>query len=202
MSRKIKFLALIISLSVSLCLMSNTYSRYVSETEGNVDLMFANWQILVNNEDITNGTGSNITFTPTIEENANVKDGVVAPSSSGYFDIDIDPTNVDVSFEYNIELSITNQNIPDLMITRYAILDESYVEGDNITTTDLVDNKITNSMIHDKTIENFSFKPYKVRVYFEWYEGIDEAMNDEADTAVDKSQTFELNAAINFKQKI
>ena len=34
--------------------MSNTYSRYVTGTTSNIDLSLAKWQILVNNQDITN----------------------------------------------------------------------------------------------------------------------------------------------------
>ena len=46
--------------------MSNTYSRYVANTTGNLDMLFANWQILVNENDILDETSSSIQITPVI----------------------------------------------------------------------------------------------------------------------------------------
>ena len=98
MNFRIKVLVALIPFCLFLCFMSNTYSRYVADTTGNLKMSFAQWQILVNNEDITSGSNSSVTLTPIINENKNVKSNKIAPSSSGYFDISIDPSNVDVSF--------------------------------------------------------------------------------------------------------
>lgn len=106
MMKKIKVILLLISLSVCLGLMSGTYSRYVASTKSDINASFSKWQIFVQNFDITNNETSNITLEPIIEENQHVASGTVAPSSKGYFDIDIDPTNVDVSFSYNINLEL------------------------------------------------------------------------------------------------
>jgi len=189
--------------------MSSTYSRYVAGTTGNIDILFAKWQILINTQDITNQNNSNISITPTIEQNENIRENTVAPTSKGYFDIDIDPTNVDVSFTYSIELEINNEEIPDLMITKYAILPNDYEEGDTIEYTTLQTNTITNNLLYDNETENFNFEPFTIRIYFEWYEGEEEQMNDEADTAIGSTPTeeneelsFTINANISFEQII
>ena len=204
MGKKFKLLLVIMALSLTLCLMSNTYSRYVAGTTGNVEASFAKWQILVNNNDITSNASSNIVLTPTIEENINVKANTIAPSSTGYFDIQIDPTNVEVSFDYSISLNIENENMPDLMITKYSIIDSSYQEGDEIQLNNLTDNLIAGSLIFDNTVDNYEFQPFTIRVHFEWYEGSDEQMNDEADTAVGTgdNNTFKIKAGISFNQKL
>ena len=44
MLKKIKVLILIASLAITLSLMSNTYSRYVASSNGNVEIEFAKWQ--------------------------------------------------------------------------------------------------------------------------------------------------------------
>lgn len=106
MTRKIKVILLLISLSSCLELMSGTYSRYVANAKSDINASFSKWQILVQNTDITNNSDSNIVLNPVIEDNEHVASGTIAPSSKGYFDIDIDPTNVDVSFSYNINLQI------------------------------------------------------------------------------------------------
>lgn len=205
MSRKIKVLLAFISLSFTLCMMSNTYSRYVADTTGNLEVLLAKWQILVNESDINNNASTAITLTPVIEQNQYVADDKIAPTSKGYFDIDIDPTNVEVSFDYEISLTLDNTNIPDLMITKYSIIDSTYLEGDELQINSLEDNKINGSLNYDKSIDNYKFEPFTIRIYFEWYEGNDETMNDEQDTIVSSqpsSTSFKMTANMNFTQKI
>ena len=207
MERKIKFLLLLISTAFTLGLMSNTYSRYVASTTGDVELVFAKWQILVNNDDITSGNTSTINITPVIEESKNITSDKIAPSSKGYFDINIDPQNVGVSFDYSIDLEVLNENMPDLLITKYAILDNDYTEEDEITTIDLENNQISNSLEIDKSVENYTFEPFTIRVFFEWYEGENEQMDDAQDTLVaqqaqENNENLKIQATITFNQKI
>ena len=205
MLKKFKVLIVIASLAITLSLMSNTYSRYVASSEGNVEIEFAKWQLLVNTIDITSSSTSNISFEPVIEANTNVAQNKVAPSSSGYFDIEIDPTNTDVSFTYTIDLNIANENVPDLMITKYAILPENYIDGNKLDFSNLVDGKISNVMKYGTD----SFKKTTLRIYFQWFEGqsetLTETMNDAADTnigytAVTEDTKFAIDANISFEQ--
>lgn len=205
MIKKIKILLVILSLAITLSLMSNTFSRYVSKATGNIDMAFSKWQILVNNVDITSNTSSSIDLTPVVEENNNVATNTVAPGSKGYVDIDIDPTNVDVSFNYSINLEVKNEEVKDLMITNYAILDQNYIEGDQIETIPLEDNTINETLLYDNTIDNFKFEPFTVRIYFEWYEGENEQLDDTQDTeigtkAANENTPLEITASINFEQ--
>lgn len=214
MSFRIKILLVFIPLSFLLCFMSNTYSRYVADTTGDLKMSFAQWQILVNKEDITNNTSSSIVLTPIIEQNDYVKSNKIAPSSTGYFDISIDPSNVDVSFNYNISLKVLNENIPDLMITKYAILDSDFNEEKDTITYQAIENNLISGSLDVKDlavatsgdeITTSSFKSFTIRIYFEWYEGNDEKMKDEDDTliALDaENNELEIEAKINFEQKL
>ena len=208
MGKRFRILILIISLSLSLSLMSNTYSRYVASTTGDLEVVFAKWQILVNETDITNNNSSQISLIPIIEENENIKSNTIAPSSKGYFDIIIDPSNVDVSFNYNITLDYENEDLPDLVITKYAILDNSYSEGDQIEKISLTGNSIEGTLNYDNSIDNFEFEPFTIRVYFEWYEGENENMNDSADTEIgiraanDDVDDISISTSISFSQVI
>ncbi len=205
MNTKMKFLVVLMSLSITLCLMSNTYSRYVADTTGNVEVSFSKWQILVNENDITSGNTSTINLTPVIEENANVANNKLAPSTKGYFDIDIDPSNVELSFNYDITLSVLNENIPDIMITRYAILDSDYEEGDELTLNAITNNRIQGSLNYNKNVDNFAFEPLTIRIYFEWYEGNNESMDDEDDTLVGidaDNNTLQMQVNMTFEQKL
>jgi len=203
--KKVRFILVLISFSVCLGLMSSTYSRYVADATSNIEVLFAKWQILVNSNDITSNSSSTITFVPVIEENNYVQSNTVAPSSKGYFDIVVDPSNVGVSFKYTINLAVTNENMPDLMITKYSIIPSTYIEGDPLEVTNLTDNTITNTLNFDKNITLFKFEPFTIRVYFEWYEGTSEAMTDDEDTAVGLSAAtdntkFKMTANITFEQ--
>ena len=194
MLKKFRVLLVIASLVVTFCVMSNTYSRYVASSEGNVAMEFARWQLLVNKADITNNTTSNFDLKPIILENVNVANNKVAPSSEGYFDIEINPKNVDVSFEYTIDLSMTD-TVDDLMITRYAFLPENYVEEDNLeyvylngvntSITETIEYGNEDSMKEEKIVNEDGeeitvkyFKPIKIRVFFEWIEGTVEYTNE------------------------
>lgn len=205
MIKKVKILLVILSLAITLNLMSNTFSRYVSKATGNIDMAFSKWQILVNNVDITSNTSSSIDLTPVLEENSNIATNTIAPSSKGYVDIDIDPTNVDVSFNYSINLEVKNEEVKDLMITNYAILDNNYIEGDQIETIPLEENSINETLLYDNSIDNFKFEPFTVRIYFEWYEGENEQLDDTKDTeigtkAANENTPLEITASINFEQ--
>lgn len=207
MLKKFKIIIVLASLSITLCLMSNTYSRYVASSNNNVEAAFAKWQILVNTNDITNGSNSEMTFEPTIEASEHVAANKIAPTSTGYFDIDIDPSNVEVSFNYTINLSIQNENIPDLTITKYAIIPTEYVEGDALEFLSLTNNKITNTLNYDNSINSFKFNRFTVRVYFEWLDNEAQTMDDEADTAIGNSAATEntkfiISANIDFEQVI
>ena len=207
MTKRIKIILILLILSVTLSFMSHTYSRYVVDTTSNIEVSFAKWQVLVNETDITDGTTTNLEITPVVEESSNVKANTIAPSSKGYFDIAINPTNIEMSFDYKVTLKLLNENMPDILISKYAVLSDTYKEGDTVTTTDITNNEITGTLTYDNETENFAFKPFTIRVYFEWFEGTNELMNDEADTTIGKDAAInntklQIEAALSFSQKL
>lgn len=196
---KLKLLIVCFMLIILVSLMSNTFSKYVSSADGDLNVSFAKWQILVNNLDISEAANSEILFVPVIDSNNEVEENSVAPSSSGYFDIAIDPSNVALSFNYNISFSIENDDIPDLMISEYAILP---VDDSPIEKISLDNNIIEKDMIYDP--EN-PFKPFTIRLFFKWYEGENELMDDLADTEIGtvaaiNDTKLKMKANISFKQ--
>ena len=203
MKTRIKLLLVLISLSITLSIMSNTYSKYAANTTGNFEVSFSKWQILVNETDITSKNTSEITLIPVIEQNQYIAKNKVAPSSKGYFDIDIDPSNVQLSFNYKITLNMVNENIPDLMITKYSILDETHEEQDDTELKNVEDNAIQGTLMYNNEIDDYQFKPFTIRIYFEWYEGDTEKMNDEQDTEIGSKadeNPLKMNVDMSFEQ--
>lgn len=192
MKSKFKVLIVIITLAFSLSIMSNTYSRYVADATGDVELTFAKWQILINNNDITNEETRTIAVTPTILANENVAANKLAPSSIGYYDIEIDPTNVETSFNYQVTISDI-EDMPDLLITKYQII---------------IDGVTTEYEIEDNTIEgtlNYGdedFDVFTLRIFFEWYDEEGNTMSDEDDTTLSEQETISIETNITFEQKI
>ena len=90
------------------------------------------------------------------------------------------------------------------MVTKYAVIDSTYDEKKGPTYLEIKDNKISNDIIH-KVSED---KKFTIRVYFEWYEGANELMNDDADTVIGNKAAnneeirFNINANVSFKQII
>lgn len=195
---KLKVLIVFAVLAFTLSIVSNTYSRYVAAAEESIDLALANWQILLNDEDITSSSSSVGSITPVILENENVANNKLAPSSVGYFDIDIDASSVELSFNYNIKIN-KNEVLDDLLITKYKLIEE----GSNPEETDyinVVNNEINGTF--DYSDENTN-KSFKVRVFFEWFDGNDEESNDESDTEIiSNNNSLTLDATIKFTQKI
>ncbi len=206
--RKIKIVILLFLFTAALGLMSNTYSRYVASAKSDINVSFSKWQILLNNEDITQNKDSSVEIKPILEDNENVAQNKIAPSSKGYFDIDIDPSNVDLSFKYTVDLYINNEFAPDIVITKYSIIPSSLEEGSDIEIISLIDNSIENTLLYNSNdVNEFAHEPFTIRIYFQWYEGENEIMSDKDDTeigllAASEDLTLEMTANISFEQII
>lgn len=211
MKTRIKIMLVFMSLALTVSLMSNTYSRYVADTTGSLEVQFAKWKILVNETDITSGNVSSIELTPVVDENENVAQNKLAPSSKGYFDIEIDPTDVEVSFDYEISLEVLNENIPDLLVTKYSLIKgDTDLDKDTIEMNDIVDNVISGTFRYKNVAsgsdEVFAFEPFTIRVYFEWVDNEEvSTMSDEADTQIGvnaENYTLQIKANIKFEQNV
>lgn len=190
MKKRIKILIAFVALAFSLSIISTTYSRYVADANGDVALTFAKWQILVNDEDITSGNVESIDITPTIVENENVASGKLAPSSLGYYDIEIDVSNVETSFDMHITLD--NEDMADLRITSYSIDDGEEIE--------IEDGQIDESFDYDEDLETIN-----IRIYFEWYDvdDGDSEMDNEDDTEfVSNNEEITITTNLSFEQRI
>lgn len=120
--RKILYIIASLSLICSILTIKETYSKYITSAEGNANLSIASWKIKINDQNILSNTSITNTINPIFEGNENVTDGYIAPKSKGYFDIIIDTTNVDVSYEYIVNTRVSEKSsVKDLIVTGYSI---------------------------------------------------------------------------------
>ena len=190
--RKIKLFIAIICLILCLFEVKQTYAKYTESKEGQTEFAVAMWRILLNGTDISSNAQLSSLINPVYENNSNIASGVIAPSSEGYFDIEINAVNTQVSFQYNISVtSADNTNVEDLVVYAYRI-------GTNgaITNVNNGINSLTGTVAH-----NAQNKVIDLRIYFKWIEGTGESMNNVADTAASLGGgTGKLNVSASFTQ--
>ena len=127
LNRKITFLLALLALFYCVSLIQSTYAKYLSTADADTNITIARWNILVNNQDISQNSNFSEVLEPTFTGNENIKDGVIAPTATGYFDITLDGSTTDVSFSYDISFSEADDNtVTDLKITKYEINGHSY----------------------------------------------------------------------------
>ena len=191
-NRKIKLLIAFISLVLLLDLVQDTYAKYVSSAEASSEFTIARWSFLVNNQDVLSNNDFSNTIVPTFDSNANIQNGVIAPTSTGYFDIEVNSTNVGVAFDEVITLSQANTNtVSDIVFTGYKKNDGQVIAFTNNNTT------ITN--IHPL---NETTKVNTYRVYIMWNDNSQtETMNNAADTAASQNGVAAIDVNIQFIQR-
>ena len=184
-SSKKKLLVFLLLFLICLFLFQEAYAKYRKFATVNVNNTVANWNIKINNEDIRNKTTLTNNITPTINSNANVNANVLAPGSSGYFDVTIDATNADVSFTYEITIdSLNASTIEDLDINSYAVND--------FTNIQTISNGVVSGTITHNTPSTV------VRVFFSWIDDGTDTMTNQDDTAAATSGTANADILVSF----
>ena len=191
--KKIKLLIAFIALFICIFQIKETYAKYIESKNGDAEFTVAGWKIKINNSDITDGASLSSLINPVYESNSNIKDGVIAPGSQGYFDINIDATNTEVSFNYEITITPSQESdVTDLTIYAYKIDDGAIINTNNNSNT--ITNRI-NNIDQNKTLT--------IRLFFKWLDGEGEQMNNAADTAASVGEgTGKINVNAKFTQVI
>ncbi len=188
-NKKIVFLIFCISILLCFLTIQETYAKYSTSNSTTTNMSIARWRILVNNFDIRNNLSTSSVIEPVFNGNSNISDGYIAPTATGYFDVLIDATETDVSFNYSISLGQNSNNeVTDLVITGYAIDNGAQQTYNNTAITGTINNTDVN-----KTIQ--------IRVFVTWNDGVGAAMNNAADTdTTGEDATAKLDVNLNFIQ--
>lgn len=194
MKNRKKIFLLIVLILICLLIYSiiQIYARYLSTANSSSSFTVANWNILVNNTSIKNNTDISNVITPIFTGNENIANGIIAPTAEGYFDLNLDFSEVDVSFEYNINTSAnSNSSVQDLVATGYSIDD-----GEKITF------ETFNESISDTILLKDDIKSRKIRIYILWNDDEStQTMDNSADTLSTSSENPPLfDVSLSFKQ--
>lgn len=196
MSNKKKLVLVLglISLLVTLNMIDTTYGKYLSKTASTTKMNVARWDIKVNNEHIKNSQDLEAEITPEYLENEYVAANTIAPGSVGYFDIEIDPSDTDVSFDYQIMIAKATQNpITDLKLLKY------YINDENNMVENVSSNTITSSILQtNKQI-------HRIRIYVIWEDSTNnETLDNDQDSDIGHNAedvSGDINISMRFTQK-
>ena len=190
-NRKFRLLLACISLLILVDLVQETYAKYVSSADATSNLTIARWAFTVNNQDVIANNNFSNTIVPTFDTNTNIDSNVIAPTSTGYFDVTIDSSNVGVSFDEIITLSKPNTNtVTDLMFTGYKKNNGEIINFSGNTTT-----VSTTHLLGEQTTTN------TYRFFIAWVDGNGESMDNADDTEAAQDGVAAVNVNIQFIQK-
>lgn len=191
MKKKIKILIIILILILMFLILKSTYSKYTNKTEANLDAIIGQWNIKINDKDITKPnenpeekeikfTIDNTNFIWDWEKHPNVMEGKVAPGMEGLFYIKIDPTGTDTSLKYEFILDASKIKDTPLIIKEVAL--ENGKTFDSITKDekDIYTGIRTKKLLEEIQNEDENVRCDRIVVKLKWEE------NDEKDAELAK----------------
>ena len=124
----VKTMMLIIILSLLFIIIRTTYSKYVSSQDNQSTISISKWHISINDQNIIENSDFTETLQVEFDSNANIAQNIIAPTSTGHFDIELDSTGTERSFEYVIKFVDEDSELPDFKIVSYTLNNDSEIE--------------------------------------------------------------------------
>ena len=169
--KKLAILLSCISLLICIGFIMQAYAKYTSSISGSSDIQIARWDIVVNTVTVKSESSLTGYITPVFLGNEYIANDVIAPTAEGYFELTLDFSQVDVSFDYSISFAPNvESSVVDLVATKYVI---NGVEG-QFDSEQVIKEHV--SYLDDRSV------PTKVTIYFIWDDAPGTMMNNAEDT--------------------
>ena len=141
---------------ITFSVIQTTYAKYVTNLDANANIAISYWNILVNNQDISENPDISAVMTAVLPGSEYAKPDVLVPGSLGYFDLNIDLSQVTVTFTLTVTTSI---NEASFLTTDFLVVGYSFDNGNTIQ--DLID---TNTFSCDvgADVDNTTIRVYTV----------------------------------------
>lgn len=191
MKKKFLFIIACIWLIICFFIIKYTYAKYLSTIDSNANIRIDQWKLVLNNQDITSNSDFSQNLNLIFPGSQYYIEDCIVPGSIGYFDLNIDSSNVSLPFRYTVTLGVDDDNeIDDVKIIGYSY--PGIIE--NITYINNSSNQIVSTCNKDVTST-------VVRVYISWNDDNTATLNDAQDTAIALSSgTAVINANVLFEQ--
>ena len=121
---------------MSTSLVGATMARYVTEVTGSATAKVAAWSFKANNSGQDNKFAEiDLASTRTSYDGTDIKSGVIAPGTSGSFEIEIDGTGSEVGLDYSVSIAAADKKITLPSDLTFKVDGAAYTLGNNITGT-------------------------------------------------------------------
>ena len=173
---------------ITFSVIQTTYAKYVTNLDANANISISYWNILVNNQNIVENSDISATMNAVFPGNEFMKNDVIVPGAVGYFDLNIDSSNVAVPFSTTVTTSINEAS---------ALTTDFVVAGYSINNGEIIELVDTNSFSCDISLDTDSTI---IRIYIIW---LDDGLDSVEDTALGiAGGTAILDVSLNFEQII
>lgn len=174
---------------ITFTVIQTTYAKYVTNLNANANIAISYWNILVNDQNISDNPDISAVMTAVLPGSEYSKSDVLVPGSTGYFDLNINSSEVTVPFTLTVTTSINEASSlkTDFIVTGYSL--------DNGTTiNDLIDTN-TFSIDVGSDVDTTS-----IRIYTSWD---DDGLDSTEDTLLGiQGGTAILDVNLHFEQII
>lgn len=100
-----RIILLILVLIFAFLVIRSTYSKYLTQTDDNASLHIANWNIKLNDKDISESKNFTADVPIVLDENEYIENGLIAPTSSGNFSLKLESTGTELPFKYTLDVA-------------------------------------------------------------------------------------------------
>ncbi len=184
---------------ITFMVIQTTYAKYVTILPAEANVSISSWNLILNNQNITNESNFsenlNLIFPATQYHSADA----MVPGATGYFDLTVDASDVNLSFKYTVTCTIPSTNeIIDLKVVAFAVDGHSVdLHSDR---TAFVDDTTTPMVNYVQASANSS----TLRVYVMWDdEAATSSLNDVEDTYMSlNSRKAKITANVKFEQTL
>lgn len=181
MKSKILYITCAIMIFVTIYEITNTYGLFESNINMNADSKLATWNILINDTNIGKSETFNIDNFIS-EEDRTVASGKIAPGTSGYFNININPSTTQVSIRYDLTFDFSKLD------NLFTITKVEEKNGYNLIKTG--PNTYSNVITLNEIKEN---KTNNIRVHIKWNNNEE---NNDKDTEIGLTENNTLNIPV------
>lgn len=166
----------IISIIITVFSIQRTYAKYFEKVDTTYQTHIKRWLINVNSQNIHEKQTLSEVMQPILVTNEYMNKDVLVPGRTGYFEMLIDYTFVDLAFEYEFTIEQLNKTqLPDFEIYGYELID-----GINHTITET--NQIKGVIDPTTEVNSNGEKKREIRVLFRWNDNEKNLMNNMQDT--------------------
>ena len=178
---KIMEILCIISLIITIFSIQKTYARYFEQVDTTYNTNIKRWLVKVNDKIVHDAETLNEVMEPIMTDNEHVNDQILVPGQTGYFEMLIDYTEVDVAFEYEFSMEQLNETpLEDFEIYGYEVWDE--IDGVNTLIETQETTEIKGVIDPATEVNSAGEKKREIRVLFRWNDGEGSTMDNKADT--------------------